>query len=204
MRWFFIFCREVTRIFYNCIYDIRFEGVENIPDKSGYIIACNHLYYFDPILLSFRIKDWIRYLGKAELFENPISGAIFRGIGTIAVDRGSGDTSVIDECVAVAKKGQIIGIFPEGTRSTDGKLGRPKSGMALIAKQTACDILPCAILSERPLRFRSKITIRYGELIPAEQLSLNEESPRALKRATKLVWAKISELAGVSEESDEG
>ena len=204
MRWLFVFCREVTRIFYNCLYDIHFEGVENIPTKNGYIIACNHLYYFDPILLSFRIPQWIRYLGKAELFDNAILSAIFRGTGTIRVDRGKGDTSVIDECVALSKQGHIIGIFPEGTRSKDGTLGRPKSGMALIAKQTGYDILPCAILSERPLRFRGKITIRYGELIPAEQLLLNEESPRALKRATKLVWGRISELAGVSEEAHEG
>lgn len=204
MRWFFVFCREVTRIFYHCRYNIRFEGVENIPSKSGYIIACNHLYYFDPILLTFRIPHWVRYLGKAELFENSFVGGIFKAIGTVRVDRGAGDNGIVDECVRIAKAGQIIGIFPEGTRSPDGTLGRPKSGMSLIAKQTGCDILPCAIISERPLRFRSKITIRYGELIPAEQLMLNEESPRALKRATKLVWGEISKLAGVSEEINEG
>ena len=201
MRWFFVLCREVTRVFFHTVYDIRFEGVENIPKEKGYIIACNHLYYFDPILLTFRIKGWVHYLGKAELFSIPLIGWIFRAIGAVRVDRGTGDTTAIDTCTALARKGEIIGIFPEGTRSRDGTLGRPKSGMSLIAKQTGYDILPCAVLSERPLRFRGRVTIRYGQMIPAATLGLSEDSPRALKRATKLVWQEIATLAGVTEGS---
>lgn len=203
MRWFFVLCREITRVFYHSIYDIRFEGVENIPQKKGYIIACNHLYYFDPILLTFRIRDWVHYLGKAELFDLPLVGWLFGAVGGIRVDRGRGDISAIEKCAALANSGEIIGIFPEGTRSRDGVLGRPKSGMSLIAKQTGYDILPCAVMSDRPLRFRGKITIRYGSLIDFSRLGLTEESPRALKRATKLVWEEIAALAGALQEDEE-
>ena len=202
MRWFFVMMREITRVYYSLMYKIKFEGIENIPKDGGYIIACNHLFYFDPILLSLRVSDTIFYLGKAELFDLPLVGWAFHAIGGIKVSRGAGDTSTMDKCVELSKENKIIGVFPEGTRSKDGNPGRPKSGMSVIAKMTEYDILPCAIKSSGPLKFRSEITVCYGEVIKATELGLEDESPRALKRATKYVWAKILTLAGVEQDDE--
>ena len=112
--------------------------------------------------------------------------------------------SALDRCAELTREGYVLGIFPEGTRYPQNQPGRPKSGMALIAKMTGADVLPCAVSYERPLHFRSKITVKYGDLIPHAELGLEEDSPRALKKATKRVWGDILKLMGLEESGNEG
>ena len=95
----------------------------------------------------------------------------------------------------------MLGIFPEGTRYPQEAPGKPKSGMALIAKMTGADVLPCAVRYQRPLRFRSRILVRYGRVIPASELDLGEDNPRALRRCTKQVWSEILKLLEVPEDA---
>ena len=204
MRWFYIFAKSLSCVIFSIMYDISYENIENIPQtRGGYIAACNHCRYLDPLMIAFKQKQWIRFLGKAELHNIKGLGWLFRWLGSIAVERGTGDMSAIDKCVDVIKDGGIIGIFPEGTRYPVGEPGRPKSGMALIAKMTKADILPCAVIYEQPFKFRSKVTVKYGKLIPYAELGLDDDSPRALKRATKRVWGDILDMLGMGGKNDE-
>ena len=203
MRWFYLFARSVVWFVFTIVFNISYENLENIPNRTkGYITACNHTSYLDPLFIAFKQKPWIRYMAKAELMQIKSCAWLFKWLGIIPVDRGAADMSAIEGCANVIAEGNCVGIFPEGTRHPQFEPGKPKSGMALIAKMTKADILPCAIIYERPLRFRSKVTVKYGKLIPYEQLGLDEDNHRALKKATKKVWGEILDMLGLGGETE--
>ncbi|MFV0497742.1 MAG: lysophospholipid acyltransferase family protein [Candidatus Fimivivens sp.] len=200
MQWFFQLARVVLNFLMPIAFRIEYEGLHHIPrDGKGYIMASNHTSYLDPVVFVLKLKPWVRYLAKEELMH--ISGLrwLFRWLGIIPVVRGSGDMSVISYCTERIREGHVLGIFPEGTRFPAGQPGKPRSGMALIAKMTQADVLPCAVIYERPLRFRSRIRVRFGAVVPYSELGLEEDSPRALKRATKRVWQEILVLLELGE-----
>ncbi len=203
MYWFFVLARSVVWAVFQVVFSIEYRGRENIPrEKGGYILASNHTSYLDPVVIAFPLRRWARFLAKGELEKNIWGKLLFSALGIVPIDRGSGDLSALDRCAQLTREGHVLGIFPEGTRYPQDHPGKPKSGMALIAKMTGADILPCAVRYERPIRFRSRIYVQYGPVIPAGQLGLEEESPRALRRCTKRVWGEILTMLGV--EKNEG
>ncbi len=205
MQWFFKLARTVVGFLLSIAFRIEYKGMHNIPENGkGYILASNHTSYLDPVVLALRIKPWMRYMAKEELMQIKGLQWLFRWLGIVPVSRGAGDLSTIEHCAALTKAGYVLGIFPEGTRFPAGEPGKPKSGMALIARMTQADVLPCAVTYERPLRFRSRIRVYYGPMIPYSELGLDEASPRALKRATKRVWDEVLALLGMGGEWHEG
>ncbi len=196
MVWLYYILSRCATLLLFIWFDIRFEGGENIPKKGGYLIACNHRTYLDPVLLTWKVRSHICYFAKTELFDHPFFGVITRIAECIRIERGTGDTTALDKAGELLKKGKVIGIFPEGTRSKDGKLQRAKSGMAVIAKMTGADILPCCILFEGPLHFRSKITMRFGQIIKNSDLGFVGISARETVVASKYIMSKIAALMG--------
>lgn len=188
-----VICMFAFRIWYK----IEYSGLDNIPNGGGYILICNHRSNIDPIILAGKIKEPICYMAKAELFENPILGWLFKHVNAFPVERGKGDTSAIDTSVNLISERKILGIFPEGTRSKDGKTLRPKSGAALVAKMTSADVMPCGIIYENKGKFRSVIKVNFGEIIPFEKLGFTEEQNlREVKTATKKMWGEVLKLIG--------
>lgn len=188
-------CTQGMRVYFKIMFDIQFEGIENIPKNGGFIIASNHRHNFDPIFLSLKLKKQIFYLAKMELFDTPIKNLLFRGIGCIPVSRGKGDTTAIDQAIATIKKDRVLGIFPEGTRSKDGTPLRPKSGIALISGKSGADILPCAIIFGDKLEYGSKIIVKYGKIIPHKELEIGENpSPSELRNTSKKIMQQILEM----------
>ena len=129
--WLYYFAKAICMIAFNIWYKLDYHGLENIPSGGGYILMSNHRSMIDPIILAEKAHGQVRYMGKMELFRNPILGWALRTIGTFPVDRGAGDTSAIDNSRKVIEEGDILGIFPEGHRSKTGEPLRPKSGVAL-------------------------------------------------------------------------
>lgn len=195
---FYSFARTVTVLAAKLCFHIRYEGLEHIPASGGFILACNHRSNTDPVLLANHIKPRVvHYLAKAELQKGPFFTWLFRALQIIPIHRGTGDTSAIEKAMDCVRQGHILGVFPEGTRSLDGKPLRPKSGLALIAQQTGADVLPAAISYEGgpKLRFRKKITVRFGEVIPNSAMGFTEaKKPSELKYASRLVMEKITEM----------
>ena len=102
---------------------------------------------------------------------------------------------VIDDAVNILNSGRHLVIFPEGTRSKDGKVGKGKTGVALIAAKSGADVLPCGIVFEgEKLHFRSKLTLRFGKVIPAEEIAVEDVSPKALKAVKHRIMGAITEL----------
>ena len=91
--WLYYFAKAVCKIAFNIWYKLDYHGLENIPSGGGYILMSNHRSMIDPIILAEKAHGQVRYMGKMELFRNPILGWALRTIGTFPVDRGAGDTS---------------------------------------------------------------------------------------------------------------
>jgi len=157
-------------------FDLHFEGREHIKRGKNYIFVSNHRSYADPILIALTRFTRFRFMAKKELFEgNKAFAALIRWMGAFPVERGSGDMSVIETAVESIRDGKNLLIFPEGTRSKDGRIGKGKSGVALVAARAHADIIPVGINFEgNKLHFRSKVIVRVGEPIPADSFPPTE------------------------------
>ena len=172
-------------------------GRENLPEsESGVILCCNHLHSIDPAFLIAATKMRWRFIAKTELFENSFVAWLFTHCNAIPVDREKIDRAALDCAVAALEEGSYgLGVFPEGQRSKDGTPQEGKHGIAMLARKTRADILPCSLYHDGPLKFRTKLTVRIGEVIPFEELGLGE-SPNAKqsRAATAKIMAAVTEL----------
>ena len=189
------FVRYVTMGVYKLFYNFHIEGVENIPQDRALVMASNHRSYADPVILTMPMKKPVTYMAKEELFKNKLFGWFIRKLGAFPVKRGTGGMQVIDDAVDILESGRHLVIFPEGTRSKDGKVGKGKTGVALIAARSGVDVLPCGIIFEgEKLHFRSKLILRFGKVIPAEEIAVTDGSPKELKAAKLRIMSAITEL----------
>ena len=167
-------------------YDLRIEGKKNIPKGKAFVYASNHRSYADPVLVTLAGRGRFSFMAKTELFQKKAFGWLIRQLGAFPVERGKGDMEAIDKAINNVQNGVNLLIFPEGTRSTDGRVGRGKTGVALIAAKAGVDVIPVGITFTGKLHFRSKIIVRVGEPIPAGTLALGEGlSDRELLRTLK-------------------
>ena len=190
----YLFFRKLVSIFFHIKYKINVINEENIPDmKGGYIIACNHQSYADPPLMAAIIRGKFSFMAKEELFKNPFFAWLIRRCGAFPVARGSGDDTPINTALEVIKKGRIFVIFPEGTRSKDGTIGRVKSGIALIASEANAPVLPVCV------RYKNKkeIDVNIGKLIPAHEVHIDEEDRKSMRKVSNRIH---EELVGLQEE----
>lgn len=188
------FALEATRVISKLFLRIRYSGTENLPPQGGYVVACNHRSFIDPVILAHGVPRMVSFMAKEELFKNPLLAKFFGGLGVFPVSRGKGDISAVDHAVDILHSGGLLGIFPEGTRSFDGKPLRAKSGMAHIAKTAEVGVIPCALVFKGRMGFWKKAEIKFGAPISYKELFGDEQSSAALKRATKLVMGQIAEL----------
>lgn len=193
---------------YKLVYNFHIEGWENVPKEEGVIIASNHRSYADPVLLTIPMRKPVTYMAKEELFENKLFAAFIRFLGAFPVKRGAGDMKVIDDCVDILKSGKNLVIFPEGTRSKSNKVGRGKTGVAMIAARSGADVLPIGIVFEgEKLHFRTKVTMKIGKPIKAEDIAVPEDcSTKELQRVKKIIMGAITELVegpAICENNDE-
>ena len=189
----FIGCNAFVKVGFK----FRAEGVENLPQTGGYILCSNHRSYLDPIFLGVKVKRQLAFMAKEELFRVKVLGPIIKKLGAFPIARGKGDTGAVEFAIDTVKSGKALMLFPEGTRSKDGKLLKLKSGVIVIASQSQGLIVPSAIVFEGKLRFRRKVTVRYGKPISCDELELNGVDRQSLKVAREKLTARISELLEV-------
>ena len=177
---------------------VEHHGIENIPKGKGYILAANHISMADVFAIAVPVKGQICYMGKEELFKFKPLKWLFTALGGFAVRRGKGDTDAIDKACEIVDSGKVLGIFPEGTRSKTGELGKAKAGVALIAMQTKADILPVSIkYSTGRFKLFCKATVRVGKLIPYTEPAEDESQRAAIRRISGEVMEKIAQMHSV-------
>jgi len=171
------------------------KGKNSIPAEGAYIAAGNHISLADPVFLYFSQKRQLRYMAKGELFKNKFLGWVCGNYGAFPVERGTGDTESINTAEQMLADGKVLGIFPEGTRSKDGRVGRGKAGVMHIAFQSGVPIYPFAVFSKKSaLKIGSKYTIAFGEPVTAAELGVTTGAPREYREATRKLMSIITEL----------
>ncbi len=167
LQW--ITCTLVYGTYFRIAYNLKIEGRENLPKKGFYIVASNHTSAIDPFLIIYAVKRHLAYMAKVELFDNPYARPFLNLLGAFAVDRSKLSVSTIKTVLGLKQTDWCLGIFPQGTRETDGNMDNINKGFASFAKTLKCDILPVAITGmtkDQRKIFRSKMKVKIGKPIP--------------------------------------
>lgn len=176
---------------------VKVVGQENLPPEGEPLVVCsNHISNWDPVMLIVvQRKRHIHFMAKAELFKNRLFAWFFgKQFGAFAVHRGTGDTHAIDTAKQLVSEGKVVGIFPEGTRSRDGKLLRAKSGASLIVSQTGATVQPVAVVArDQRVRLFRRTLIVYGKPLSPAQLHLDGEKPD-IRFASRRLMEVIGDL----------
>jgi 1-acyl-sn-glycerol-3-phosphate acyltransferase len=177
------------------------EGRENLPLSSGAVVASNHNYGPDYVFLGIASPRELCFMAKAEAFAwNPILAAVLRAGGVFPVKRGKGDSVAIDTAVELAREGNLIAMFPEGTRSKSGALMRGKTGAARIALAAGVPVVPAVVINSalvfgRKGWRRPLVTVRFGEPISWHENGQGTEDESEVARAyTDVVMAEIAKM----------
>lgn len=179
-------------------YKLTVSSMEELPQDRGFILACNHISSLDPVMLGIACPRRVSYMAKQELFRIPVLGFLIRQLGAFPVSRGKGDTTAINTAIEIVKAGGVLGIFPEGGRSRDGKFHKVKSGTVVVASQTNADIVPaCIVWGERRWFRRRPVEIKFGPVIENAALGITDHSKTELRAANALLGSRIAELLGV-------
>lgn len=173
---------------------IRFRGRHNVPSSGAFIIASNHLSWTDIPLISLHFRRKVVYMGKDEYFSSNLAWLV-RFLGAFPVKRGEGDRQALRTGEDQLKKGNILAIFPEGTRSRTRAMAKAHAGLGMIALRSGVPVVPVAIWgSENALKkFGTSVTISYGE--PMVLTPKGKKITRGdIDEATDLVMRKIAEM----------
>jgi 1-acyl-sn-glycerol-3-phosphate acyltransferase len=138
--------QAVARILTTSVFDLKVYGLQNIPDRGGALIVSNHQSYLDPILLGARLRRPLSYIAKHELFEiTPAFTWLLRSLGSFPVRQGHGDLRALKESIERLHDGYLLNIYPEGSRTPDGEIGKIEKGIALIERRAHVPVIPVAI-----------------------------------------------------------
>ena len=196
----------LAKALFKPIMKMEVSGLEHFPKNGPVILAANHVTNFDVFPMQFAIPRVIFFMGKAELFKNPIMDLLIRNLSGFPVNRGDKDQWAVNHAMKILKQGQTLGMFPEGKRSKGRGLGVAKTGTARLAIDADCPIVPLTVLgSDRffknfPRRTRVRIAL-LPSLHPKEG-----ETPLALtdRLMFTLAQALPAEMRGVYAEVPPG
>ncbi|NQS75879.1 MAG: 1-acyl-sn-glycerol-3-phosphate acyltransferase [Peptococcaceae bacterium] len=135
------------------------QGKENLPTGGGFILVANHVSYWDPVVVICAFKRKVHYMAKAELFKIPVIGYVLRISGAFPVRRDKSDRRAIRTALRLLKEGEMVGVFPEGTRSHTGNLLRPHLGAAMLAGKANVPMVPVALIGTRGVFGRVRMVI---------------------------------------------
>jgi 1-acyl-sn-glycerol-3-phosphate acyltransferase len=186
------------------------EGRDHVPRDGALIVASNHLSFLDSIVIPLASGRQVHFLGKAEYFQGRgLKGAAVRWFhttaGTIPVDRADPRAAAgsLEVAEAVLRRGEAFGVYPEGTRSPDGRLHRGRTGVARMALATGATVLPCAVIGTDKVQppgsngFRpAKVVVRFGPPVDVAALRARYQKAALLRSVTDAVMDAIGDLSG--------
>ena len=189
-----------------CLYRLDVKGKGNVPKRGPVILASNHQSFIDSVFLPMVVSRRVTFVAKAEYFENPRTAWIFRALGQIPIKRGGGSAS--ERALASAREvldaGGVLGIYPEGTRSGDGRLYKGHTGVARLAVSCGAVVVPVALVGTsavqpigamRPKVFRP-VGVRFGPPLTWPFRPAEAEHPAVLRRVTEEIMVAIAQQSG--------
>lgn len=186
---FYQFAKTVVATLLKPSFRIKVIGKENFPKDGGVLLCSNHINNLDPPVVGITCPRPVSFMAKAELFEVPILGHIVRKVRAFPVKRGMSDREALRNGLKILKDGHVLGLFPEGTRSKNGELGKGLAGAGFFAMRTDAKIVPCAIVGD--YKFLRRITVIYGK--PLNFVEMREKKASA-EEATDYIMQGIKEL----------
>ena len=192
---FYRFAKVVCNVVCKLWFKLEYYGMENLPTDRGYILVGNHQSYWDPVMMGLKLDTTLTFMANEKLFHKPVLAPIIRGLGAFPVNLKKPDMTAIRTAKKVVKDGKVLALFPEGTRSHDGKLLKFKGGVIYIASVTGEDVVPVCITYQNGGKFRSRILIRYGEVIPnREILEGKKKDTESMRQAAAKLQAVVQRL----------
>ena len=188
------------------LWKVTTEGMQHLPESGGAIIAPNHISVLDSFFVPLVLPRRITYVGKAEYLDDWKTKWLFPAMGMIPIDRAGGDASTraLDAAARTLDRGELFGIYPEGTRARDGVLHKGHTGIARLALRTNSPIVPVGIIgtdtvqppdARLPAPFR-RVHIRFGRPIPVERYLDRANDRMVLRQITDEVMFEIRNLSG--------
>jgi glycerol-3-phosphate dehydrogenase (NAD(P)+) len=187
--------RAVLVPFFKLYFRVDGVGTEHIPTEGAAIIAANHRSFLDPFIIGACAKRPLYFVAKKELFAKPLTSWILSSLGAFPVDRGRGDEQTIATAKAILERGEIVLMFPEGTRIRPGTLGQPKRGVGRLALEAGAPVIPVAITGteavRRGWRIRPrKVRVRAGRALHFPRVET--ASPQLAAAVTDRIWPCVS------------
>ncbi|MFA7073682.1 MAG: lysophospholipid acyltransferase family protein [Endomicrobiaceae bacterium] len=185
----YYFGRFLFKVMFLVLYRCKSEGQENIPENRGVIIAPNHMSFFDPPLTGCFMKKDLYFMAKQELFSVPILGFLIKRTNAFPVKRGMQDMSAFRNAFTLLENQKALLMFPEGTRSKDGKIGKARAGAGMVACNAQVPVIPVKITNTNNMKRFKQIKIKYGkpvfppkEYTKEDYLKLSEKVLREIEK----------------------
>jgi len=185
---------------------VKVEGRDRLPKRGAFILAANHRSFLDSIFIPMVVHRRVTFVAKAEYFDDAKTAWFFRGCGQIPIRRGGGSASerALESATDVLQAGGVFGIYPEGTRTRDGKLHRGHTGVARLALKNDVPVVPIGLVGtddvqpvdRRMPRLFQRVTVRFGEPIAPERYSDRPHDHLVLRELTDEIMYEIGELSG--------
>jgi 1-acyl-sn-glycerol-3-phosphate acyltransferase len=137
--------RCVCRVMAALMFDLRVYGATTVPRSGGVLLVSNHQSYLDPVLVAMRLPRRLRYLAKAQLFAVPGFSRLIRVLGAVPLRRGAGDVGAVRLAIDLLRQGELLTVFPEGTRTRTGEIAPVKAGVAIIIRRAAAPVSPVVV-----------------------------------------------------------
>lgn len=188
------------------LYRIETEGMENFPPTGPVIVAANHQSFLDSIFIPVGLKRRMVYLAKAEYFESWKTRWLYSELGMIPLPRRSKGRAeaALQTAVEVLHEGWALGVYPEGTRSPDGRVYRGRTGIGRLAHRSRAPVVPVGISGSKEImpkgarfpRLTGKVAVRYGEPMTFDKYLAQPETPAIVRAITQDIMERIVTLAG--------
>ncbi len=191
--WLYAFALVLYRALFYVFLGGRIRGQENVPASGALVLMCNHIHALDPFTMAICApRRQPHFMGKKELFRNKLLDKLFRKLHAFPVDRGQSDLAAMREGMAVLRAGEVLGIFPEGTRGDGEHLGELLSGAALLALRSAAAVSPLYIYGK--YRLFGRLRVAVGKPIDVADLRANGVDKEGADAFSGRVRAALEEL----------
>ena len=177
---------------------LKYEGIHNLPKKGPVIIVANHVSFWDPLMVAAASPRPVNFMAKAELYQNPVLARFFRSLHAFPVKRGNADRAAIRTALDILNSGQVLGIFPEGTRKTGGGEKIAQAGAAMLTIKSGAELIPAAC-SGAGGKFpwgwgREKLLIRIGESMDVSEYRKQKTNSLVLDKLSAEIMQEINKL----------
>ncbi|MDQ0427607.1 1-acyl-sn-glycerol-3-phosphate acyltransferase [Planomicrobium stackebrandtii] len=185
----YAFGKGLVKTVLSPLYRFEIIGAENFPKEGGILLCSNHIHALDPPVVGMTAPRTVHFMAKEELFKAPILGPILPKVNAFPVKRGMSDREALRTALKILKNGDVVGLFPEGTRSTDGILKKGLSGAGFFALRGNADVMPCAIIG--PYKAFRKVKVVYGEPI---RMAPFRERKASVDEVTEAIMSSIQKI----------